>query len=92
MAHLVQIGKDFHYQTVGLLEALRTFRFFSASSAPHFKPRHDTFPRCEDYQRYCYRTSGRIAQIKFAGEKNLDLNQECPCTVVMKEHALARTF
>ena len=36
---------------------------------------------------YCDQTSGRIAQTKFAGERNLDLNQECLCTVVMKERA-----
>ena len=33
---------------------------------------------------YCDQTSGRIAQTKFAGERNLDLNQECPCTVVIE--------
>ncbi len=26
MAHLVQIGEDLHYDTMGLLKALRTFR------------------------------------------------------------------
>jgi hypothetical protein len=34
---------------------------------------------------YWDQTSGRIAQTKFAGEWNLDLNQESPCPVVMKE-------
>jgi len=48
MAHLVQIGKDLHDDTIGLVEALRTFWFSSAASAPHVKPRH-TFLNCEDY-------------------------------------------
>ena len=52
MAHLVQIGKDFHNHTIGFLETLHAFRFFSAASAPHVKPWHDTFLNCEDHQRW----------------------------------------
>jgi hypothetical protein len=37
----VQIGEDLHNHTISLLEALRTFRFCSAASAPQVKPWHE---------------------------------------------------
>jgi hypothetical protein len=40
----MQVGERLHNYTIGLLEPLRAFRFYSAASAPRAKPCHGSVP------------------------------------------------
>ena len=51
MPRFVQIGKDLYNHTIGLLEGCIRSGFARRLPLPNFKPWHDTFLNCEDYQR-----------------------------------------